>query len=103
MSHLCSRYISLAAPQRLFLKSLNPASVSSLSRLVPLYRYRAYQLQFIRNMSTPLTTPATPVEAAAVDMVEAAKRKAAFRAVAEHFNTKTQVRLCAHENLWPRH
>lgn len=76
----------LASSQQTFIRLLSSSSSTlTLRSLRPLSR----PYQFSRNMSVTTGAPGSAV-AAAVDMIEQAKRKAAYRAVADHFDPEMQ-------------
>ncbi|CAC9890018.1 unnamed protein product, partial [Aureobasidium pullulans] len=70
---------------RLFSSTPSTLSTHTLRTLRSLSR----RYQFTRNMAATVQTP-DAVAAAAVDLIEQAKRKAAYRAVADHFNPEMQ-------------
>lgn len=75
-----------ASSQQTFIRLLSSSpSTLTLRSLRPLYR----PYQFFRNMSVTTGGPGASA-AAAVDMIEQAKRKAAYKAVADHFNSEMQ-------------
>ncbi|KAG9994405.1 ribose 5-phosphate isomerase A, partial [Aureobasidium melanogenum] len=75
-----------ASSQQTFIRLLSSSSSTlTLRSLRPLSR----PYQFSRNMSVT-TGAAGSAAAAAVDMIEQAKRKAAYKAVADHFNSEMQ-------------